>query len=222
MESIGSFFIKDFSILNMIYIFTEIFILMHRLPYLLYFGIAALVVSCSSGTGSTSGANTNTDGFTELAVPGSNATLVAKKTKGGIMLEQGVIRNGKKDGPWTIFHDNESIKSVSSYVNGNLNGAYLEFNNRGQLEKRVEYLDNQFHGLYGEYKYGRPLREITYDMGVQNGPFRTWNDSGKITQMGSNKNGKLDGTLQYFDENQNLIMKYEYKNGEQVSGGLVN
>lgn len=197
---------------------------MLRLTHLLYLSICVLAISCGGGAGSSSsaGENINLAGFSELAVPGSNATLVTKKTKGGIMLEQGVIRAGQKDGPWTIFHDNESIKSVSSYVNGKLNGAHIEFNNRGQLEKRVEYLDNQFHGLYGEYKYGRPVKEITFDLGVQNGPFRIWNDSGKITQMGSNKNGKLDGTVQYFDGEQNLIMKYEYKNGEQVSGGLIN
>lgn len=195
---------------------------MLRLSHLLYVTICILAISCGGGAGSSSaGENINLSGFTELAVPGSNAKLVTKKTKGGIMLEHGLIRNGQKDGPWTIFHDNESIKSVSSYVNGNLNGSHLEFNNRGQLEKRVEYLNNQFHGLYGEYKYGRPLKEITFDLGVQNGPFRIWNDSGKITQMGSNKNGKLDGTVQYFDGEQNLIMKYEYKDGEQVSGGLI-
>jgi len=179
-------------------------------------------MSCGGGSGSTASANINIEGFSELAIPGSNATLVTKKTKGGIMLEQGIINNGTKDGAWTIFHDNESIKSVSSYVNGKLNGAHIEFNNRGQLEKRVEYLNNQFHGLYGEYKYGRPLKEITYDMGTQDGPFRIWNDSGKISQMGANKNGKLDGTLQFFDGEQNLIMKYVYKDGEQISGGLVN
>jgi len=195
---------------------------MRRLEHFLYLSLCIFFLSCGGGTGSSANGDTNLAGFSEINIPGSNATLVAKKTKAGIMLEQGIIRNGKKDGPWTIFHDNESIKSVTSYVNGNLNGAHLEFNNRGQLEKRVEYLNNQFHGLYGEYKYGRPLKEISYESGTQNGPFRVWNDSGKISQMGSNKDGKIHGTLKYFDDEQNLIMKYEYENGEQVSGGMTN
>lgn len=186
-----------------------------------YCFLLSVLLSCG-GSSSSSGAQINLAGFTELAIPGSNALLVTKKDGSGKMIEQGILRGGQKDGPWTIFHENESIKSVTSYVNGILNGAHLEFNNRGQLEKRVEYLDNNFHGLYGEYKYGRPLKEINYIQGVQEGPFRIWNDMGKLKQRGTNKKGKLDGTLDYFDDEENKIMSYEYKDGEVVSGGMLN
>ncbi len=185
-----------------------------------YWLLLTILFSCG-GTSASSGAQINLTGFTELAIPGSNAHLVTKKDGSGKMIEQGIVRGGQKDGPWTIFHDNESIKSITTYINGILNGAHLEFNNRGQLEKRVEYLDNNFHGLYGEYKYGRPLKEINYIKGVQEGPFRIWNDMGKLKQRGTNKNGKLDGTLDYFDDEENKIMSYEYQDGEVLSGGML-
>ncbi len=185
--------------------------------------LTSFLLSCGNNSPAASGASLNLQGFTETKIPGSEARLVTKKSADGKMLEQGIIRNAKKDGSWTIFHDNESIKSITGYINGVLNGAHLEFNKRGQLEKRVEYLNNQYHGLYGEYKYGRPLKEINYVEGVQEGVFRIWNDMGKMTQKGNNTNGKLNGTLQYFDEEENLIMQYEYKNGEvQEGGGLTN
>jgi len=178
--------------------------------------------ACQSPTKSVQSSNSfNMSGFTEMPVPNSTATIITKKDDSGKMLEQGIVRDGQKDGPWTLFHENESIKSLTSYINGGLNGSHLEFNNRGQLEKRVEYLDNQYHGLYGEYKYGRPLKEITYNKGTQDGPFRVWSDMGKLTQSGHNKNGKLDGALKYYDEEENLIMSYIYKDGEVVSGGLI-
>lgn len=179
-------------------------------------------MSCNNQSTAASVGNVDLLGFTKVSIPGSDVTLVTKKDQEGKMLEQGFIRNGQKNGSWTIFHDNESIKSITNFINGVLNGAYLEFNKRGQLEKRVEYLDNQFDGLYSEYKYGRPLKEITYENGVQQGPFRIWNDMGKLTQRGQNKNGKLNGTLQYFNDDEELIMQYEYKEGEVESGGMVN
>jgi len=184
---------------------------------------ASVYFSCDQSTPATQGSSSqiNLTGFSETQIPDSDALIVTKKDGSDKMIEQGIIRHGQKDGPWTIFHENESIKSLSSYVNGRLNGAYLEFNNRGQLEKRVEYLDNQYNGLFGEYKYGRPLKEITYVNGIQNGPFRVWNDMGKLMQTGSNKNGNLHGTLDYFNDEEELIMSYEYKNGEVVSGGLI-
>jgi antitoxin component YwqK of YwqJK toxin-antitoxin module len=189
------------------------------LPTLL---LLTCIISCKNQTNVAAAGDLNLNGFTQINVPNSDVILVTKKSQDGKMLEQGFVRNGQKNGSWTIFHENESIKSMTNYVNGVLNGAYLEFNNRGQLEKRVEYLNNQFEGLYGEYKYGRPLKEISYENGIQQGPFRIWNDMGKLTQKGQNKNGKLDGTLEYYNDDEELIMKYEYKNGEVESGGMVN
>lgn len=198
---------------------------MHLIKYSVCFLVLSLLIACggnSSSSSASSDLQINLTGFSELAIPNSNATLVTKKDGAGKMIEQGIVRAGQKDGPWTVFHENESIKSITTYINGILNGAHLEFNNRGQLEKRVEYLNNNFHGLYGEYKYGRPLKEINYTEGIQEGPFRIWNDMGKLKQRGTNKNGKLEGTLDYFDDEENKIMSYEYKNGEVVSGGMLN
>lgn len=183
--------------------------------------VLCVSTSCDNNSSVAVAGDLNLQGFTYVDIPGSDVQLVTKKNQEGKMLEQGFIQNGQKNGAWTLFHDNESIKSITNYINGVLNGAYLEFNNRGQLEKRVEYLNNQFHGLYGEYKYGRPLKEISYDAGVQQGPFRIWNDMGKLTQKGQNRNGKLDGTLQYYNDEEELIMQYEYKDGELESGGMV-
>ncbi len=190
----------------------------------LFFILSMLTItmSCNNQSTATVSGSLDLQGFTHIDIPGSNVQLVTKKDQTGKMLEQGFIQNGQKNGSWTLFHDNESIQSITNYINGILNGSYLEFNNRGQLVKRIEYLNNQFHGLYGEYKYGRPLKEITYDNGIQQGPFRIWNDMGKLTQKGQNKNGKLDGTLQYFNDDEQLIMQYEYKDGEVESGGMVN
>lgn len=184
--------------------------------------LLVFVINLGCGSSSSPGTPTNLTGFTSLSIPGSDAIMATKKDPSGKLIEQGIIRNGVKDGPWTVFHENEGVKSITGYVNGKLNGAHLEFNNRTQLEKRVEYLDNQYHGLYGEYKYGRPLKEITYDNGIQQGPFRIWNDMGVLKQRGQNKNGKLHGTLEYYDDDENLVMKYDYENGEQISGGMIN
>ena len=102
-----------------------------------------------------------------------------------------------------------------------MNGPYLEMNNRGQIEKRITYLNNQIHGLYAEYKFGRPLKEFMYDDGVLNGLSKEYSDRGKLIKETNYKNGQLDGTIKQYDEAGNIILEYVYKNGEKISGGIV-
>ena len=53
------------------------------------------------------------------------------------------------------------------------------------------------------------------------GPFAIYNDRGNLQRRGNFKNGKQHGLLQYFDEEGNVTLEYEYKNGEKVGGGIV-
>jgi len=184
--------------------------------------LSVMLVACGGNSGGVSKAGpVNIDGFTAIAIDGSDAEILMKRDGAGKMLEQGVIRNGIKEGAWMVYHENESIKTLSSYIDGNLNGPYMEFNNRGQVEKKIEYINNEFHGVYGEYKYGRPIKELTYNFGVLEGPFREWNDRGKLTKKGGFLKGEQHGVLQFFDEDEKIIMEYTYENGEKISGGMV-
>jgi len=158
--------------------------------------------------------------FTE-AIDGTDAEIAIQKDAGGMIKESGIIRNGMKDGIYLTYNPEGKIKTLGSYVNGKLNGVYLEMSDREQVEMKAHYKNDQLHGQFAKYKYGRPTQELNYKNGVLDGPFSEWSDRGKLAKKGSFKNGKQDGVLQFFDEEENLMMEYNYKDGEKVSGGIV-
>ena len=49
--------------------------------------------------------------------------------------EQGQYKNGKRDGEWTFWHDNEHIKSTGFYKDGLMNGPWKFYYKNGVKEK---------------------------------------------------------------------------------------
>lgn len=189
---------------------------------LLTFLFLSLLISSCGGSGSSGTAAPSADlaGFMSEKI-NNEVELVTKKSPEGLLVEQGLIRNGAKDGLWMTHHKNGRIKTITSYVQGRLNGVHLELNDREQVETKVSYLKDQYHGTFGKYKFGRIETEMTYDNGVLNGPFVEYSDRGKVQKKGTYKDGKQDGLLQFFNDEEEMVMEYTYKNGEKVSGGML-
>lgn len=188
------------------------------------FGLFAIAILAScGGSGAKAPAPTpsNLAGFMSEQINGSNAELATKKDGAGLILEKGIVRDGKKDGIFMTYHNNGRIKTLGSYVNDQLNGVYLELSEREQVEAKSNYLNGILHGPYANYKFGRPSLELTYQNGLQEGPFTEYSDRGKISKSGIFKAGKLHGTMKFFDEEEALTMEFEYENGEKVSGGII-
>ena len=181
-----------------------------------------ILASCG-GSGAKAPAPTPSDlsGFIAEQISGSDAELASRKDASGVLVEKGVIRNGKKDGIFMTYHPNGRIKTIGSYVNDQLSGVYLELSDREQVESKTNYLNGVLHGPHATYKFGRPTLELTYANGLQEGEFKEYSDRGKLSRTGSFKEGKLHGSLKSYDEEENITMEFEYKNGEKVSGGII-
>ncbi len=138
-------------------------------------------------------------------------------------LSKGHVIGGVRTGAWTTYHPNSNkIKTITNYINGKKNGPELTFSERGQIEVLAEYRNDALHGLSANYRNGRTLNETTYLEGVMDGPFAIYDDSnGKIQRSGYFKNGKQHGEFLFYDGNGNITLRYEYENGEKVSGGIV-
>lgn len=192
------------------------------MKYLIGIILISSLLSCG-GSSKTAPAATPSDlsGFLSEKIAGSNAELATKTNASGLIIEKGVIRDGKKDGIFMTYHPNGRIKTIGSYINDQLSGVYLELSDREQVESKTNYLNGVLHGAHATYKYGRPTLELTYLDGAQEGPFTEYSDRGKMAKKGSFKDGKLHGQLQFFDDEENLTMEFEYKNGEKVSGGII-
>ena len=49
--------------------------------------------------------------------------------------EDGEIIEGKREGPWELYHENGQLKSKGNYKNGRKNGFLKYFNKDGSLDK---------------------------------------------------------------------------------------
>jgi len=180
-------------------------------------------MSCGQPNTTAPAAAADLQGF-EMTDRGNAISLATRKGEDGKILAQGTLLNGKKNGTWSTYHeDNGRIKTVTSYINGKKNGIYLEFTNRGQVELRANYVDDIYDGKYAAYKFGtRQVKEIDYKMGKIDGFYRDYHSSnGKLQKEIEYKDGVQHGMFRQYNDEEKLIMEYEYANGEKVSGGVV-
>lgn len=183
--------------------------------------ILALNVLWACG-GTSSGPTYDLKGFQTESV-GGGATFARYADQANYPLSSGHVINGVRNGAWTTYHpESAKPKTITNYINGVKNGDEIQFNERGYITSITGYKNDVLHGLSGTYKNGRTVNETTYADGQMNGPFRIYDENnGKIQRSGNMKGGKQHGELLYYKPDGTISMRYEYNNGEKVSGGIV-
>lgn len=187
----------------------------------------SLVLGCQNNSGTSAEAaavDGELSGEYELeAIPGSQASLAKLTSPEGVLLEMGPIRNGMKNGTWTYFAPNSDFPvKVISFVDDMYNGSYMEFNERGQAELMATYVNNKLDGPWGKYRFGRPELTANYQNGDLEGIMREYDfRNGKIKKEATYKAGQLDGLVRDYDEEGQVMVEYMYRNGEKISGGVV-
>jgi len=175
--------------------------------------------SCGGSNQSAPAENIDLTGFTQNDF--GDVIETVKLDKDGEYAERGFMRNGKRNGVWLTYHPGKKrIRTMTTYIDGVMNGPHLEMSNRGQIETKVNYINNQYHGVYATYKNGRAIKEMEYDNGVLTGVYNEYDSRGNLQKETHFKDGKPHGKMIFYDEDK-IIMEYEYKNGEKVSGGMV-
>ncbi|MBT8189766.1 MAG: hypothetical protein HKN67_12075 [Saprospiraceae bacterium] len=180
------------------------------------------MISCGGSTNS--GGVGNLEGYTVESIPQTNVSKATKKNAGGQLIEQGFISGGKRNGVWITYYDGEhagKIKTMASYSDGLLSGPYLELSNRGQIETEVNYANNKYNGRFAKYKFGRAQQESFYKDNQLDGPYREYSSNGKLQKEIYYKGGVQHGMMRYFNEEGQTTVQYEYKNGEKISGGMI-
>ena len=186
-------------------------------------GLMIFVMACN-GTQDGGAATFTTDGYEVEDIPGTNLQKLTKYDENGNLIEQGYLANGVKNGPWTTYHtDNNLPKTIMNYANGMATGLYLELNDRAQIELMANYKNNQLHGPWGKYRFGRPTQTASYNDGQLDGLYQEYNErDGKIRKEITYKNGKYDGPYRFFNDKGEVTVEYVYKDGEKLSGGMLN
>ena len=194
--------------------------------YIVFVFIIALVASCSDKSPAIPEAEgIDLTGFQIFDIPGQSAQRVIRYDQNGRLLRQGLIKNGKKEGVWTEYHPGINVpKTIESYLSGVKNGPSFTYDDRGQLISITGYLNNEFHGVKANYKYGKAIEEATYVNGKLDGVYRTYHEGrnrGKIQKEIEYKMGQQHGMYRFYNEQGDMTLEYEYRNGEKISGGMV-
>lgn len=190
--------------------------------FILLFSIS--FIACNDSGSSASSAAEDTSAYTLESLQGTDTKQATKEGENGFLSELGYFKNGKKTGNWVTYHPGKlTPKTITSYVDGALNGLFMEFNERGQVVSMVTYKDNVYHGPYGRYKFSRPLEEGNYNNNQLDGLRKTYyENNGKIQAETEYKNGKQHGAHRNYNESGQVILEYQYENGEKVSGETFN
>lgn len=188
--------------------------------------ISFLFFSCtspsSSGAKRDGAATVDMSLYASQKVEGSTWQKVTRNHSSGELFEEGYVSNGVKVGTWTTYFPSEGyIQTVTSFDEGLFTGPFIEFDERGRLMKQANYINNVFDGLYGEFKNGRPIKKIMYSKGKINGFIREYNNKSKVIKESNYKDNVLDGKVSNYNDDGKLILEYIYKNGEKISGGII-
>jgi antitoxin component YwqK of YwqJK toxin-antitoxin module len=157
------------------------------------------------------------DAVREKFVDNPRMEKISRFDAQGQLTNDGILLDGHKEGVWTEFHSNGTVKSTTAYINGKKEGWSVVFNDNGQLISQVMYHNDLLHGEYRTYSYPT-LTELTlYREGKKEGMSKIYYTSGKIQQELIFKNGIQDGVSRYYNEEGKMTIEYEYKEGKLIN-----
>ncbi|SRR6056297_215774 len=195
--------------------------------YLGFLGLGLLsifLLSCNGEKSTVSGS----DSGTSYKLPASYESEVISEdlqyvslTKGEYLKVEGYIRKGQQDGVWIYYYpDRRKIQRIEPYNLGKLHGFVKEFSLNGNMTLFAEYKDGLQDGIYQEYKFGYPLATATFKAGNLDGArliyFSDKDNLGTVQQKIQYSDGVKSGLHQYFNDKGEVVLEYEYKDGERI------
>ena len=140
----------------------------------------------------------------------------------GQIKHEGNYKDGKEDGKWTYWNENDQKYYEENYKDGDLvDNTLFKYYDNGQIEESKNYKDK---GLNVKstfwYKNGQKFAEGNYKDSKLDGTWTWWNMKGQKIEEGNYKDGDLvDKTLfKYSYFTGHLKSKKKYKDGKCISG----
>lgn len=162
-------------------------------------------------------AGSKLSGYTLVEADGAGLSRAQKRDAGGNLQEEGFVKDGSKEGSWTIFQPGLGFpQSVASYVGGKLNGPYIEFNEENKITLLANYENNLLHGKWFRYQYGELAFSAEYRKGKLHGLYKEYRGQGKVAKEISYTDGELDGPYRFFDDSGKVVLEYTYRKGKKI------
>jgi antitoxin component YwqK of YwqJK toxin-antitoxin module len=123
-------------------------------------------------------------------------------------------RNGVKDGPELLFHEDGSLRMRGQWVDGRREGEFVMFTPAGVVTSQVTYVHGEPNGAWTYHDdQGQPEWEDTYVNGVKQGPYTAWYPSGQVREHGEYVDGEQSGPWQSFEDDGHLASEGSYVDG---------
>ncbi len=152
----------------------------------------------------------------------------------GVKVSEGIVtEDGRRNGEWKNFFENDNIREKGEYDNNRRTGDWTFYNNEGQIIQTGQYRNGRPEGLWKwYYTDGNILREEEYYQGNRDGKFIEYSKDKEIISEGQyldgEKNGYWnitigdhreegnyiiglrDGMWRYYDDEGNLLYRGRY------------
>lgn len=157
-----------------------------------------------------------------------NQSFVTYYFKNREVMSEGMYLHQKRDSIWINYNNAGLTLSMENFKNGILEGKKTTFYIQNQIENgdikvlsEAFYKDSLKSGSYVErFSTGRIKLSGQYELDQPFGVWRKYNTKGVFIQEFRYKNGLKNGWVINFNENQEIVHKELYKNGELLSGDV--
>ncbi|MBK7096060.1 MAG: hypothetical protein IPH57_13800 [Saprospiraceae bacterium] len=191
------------------------------MKYLFMTFIMLAFISCKKNDAHDSGTQALSN-YEYENIEGTDTKKAFRKGPDGNILESGFVRNGKKEGQWIEFFPNtKKRKSITSYVNGKLNGHYFEFNEQDYMVSQAEFKNDVLDGVLIKFKFNSPIEISNLKNGKLNGTKSTFSIYRKIEQEIDYKDDVIHGKMKQYDKEGKLIAEYIFENGKKIGENKI-
>lgn len=150
----------------------------------------------------------------------------------GQLASEGYMKDGLPDGYWKNYHVNGELKSEGKRRNTFLDSVWTFYDEKGNVIKRINYLNGKKNGYLFEYKYRTDIdttSELMYlfyeALYVENrieGIAKNYYQNGNIKEKYAYNNGEKDGFGYEYDTDGRIITIYQFNKGERIDKELIN
>ena len=120
------------------------------------------------------------------------------------------FKEGKRDGPYELYHLNGQLLEKVNYKNGKLHGSFESYYQNGQLFKKGENNNGKQDGPYKEYyENGQLTKKANYKDGDLDVSYEKYSNTGQLISKGDYVDGKLFGPNELFFNQKTIKTDFE-------------
>lgn len=133
--------------------------------------------------------------------------------KNGILLDKADFKDGMRNGITEQFYESAGIKRIKGEYRDNLKiGEWTQYYINGNIQAKVNYIDDELNGDYKEYYENKKLKiEGKYKNNLPEGEWKYYSDEDNLLSIIRYKNGMLNGIKEDYYLNGILSREMEFK-----------